>query len=290
MAKKGRKRIGKLERWSQFGLLERKQTHPSGLTGSATQYTADTAARCAIIGPYLAAHHTMAQAADELILLNFPIGIGHVRRWLKHYIQRQKKWDYGRRHRAVESANISESLKRSITRIRSYLPADPDRPWDDPPYQDLLELWEMGGLGAHGLVPPELHGISVPSDVLNSLLDWTQIEHVLNITTDARLEQALVTARESLGQPGPGGAEYLGALLYARYQIPPAEFARGYLVSGGHICETQHTLAQAMLACTTLAYVDPRTAELGAEEPQSGFSVGIDGAMMDLGRLLSLVK
>jgi hypothetical protein len=211
MAKRGYKRIGKLERWSQFGLLEREQTHLHGHSGSVTRYAPDTAARCAIIEPYLAAHRTLPDAADELILLNFRIGVSHVRRWLKHYIQHQKNVDFRRRRRSVDEVNMPESIRRTVKGIGSSLPTDSDRPWENPQHQDLLELLQLTALGAHGLVPLEVHGITVPSAAINAFLDWEHLEQVLDATTDAHVEQALVTARESLGQPSPGGAEYRGA-------------------------------------------------------------------------------
>jgi hypothetical protein len=285
MAKPGRKRDGKLERWSQFGLLQREQLHPHGRTGSATQYAVDTSARIAVIVPYLASGHTLAETADELILLNFPLDVNHVRRWLKHYIQYEKGGDLRQRRRAVESANMAESIARSVDRLGSSLPIDPDRP--TPQNQDILELLELAALGSHGLAPPEFHGISVPSNVINAVLDCARIEQVLDSTTDARLEQALVTAREALGHPGPGGAEHAGAFAYARYQIPPTDLARVYLHMGGHVCETKHTLAQALLARATLGYIDPRIEEINAAEPQFGFLASVDGAMRDLGRVLS---
>ena len=288
MAKLGRKRDGKLERWSQFGLLQREQKHPHGLTGSATRYAVDTSARVAIIAPYLASGHTLAETADELILLNFPLDVSHVRRWLKHCVQHQRDIDFRQRHRSVESVNMAESVKRSVERLGSSLPIDPDKP--SPQNQDILELLQLFALGSHGLAPQTFHGISVPSNAINAALDSAHIGHVLDSTIDAILEQALVTAREALGQLGPGGAEQFGTLVYARYQIPPAELARLFLFIDGHVCETKHTLAQAMLAHATLGYINPRLEDINAAEPQDGFLAGVDGAMRDLGRVLSMLS
>src|SRR5262245_43693011 len=113
-----RKRDYQRERWTQYGLIARKQTHQAGRRGSSTVYGADTAAREAIIVAYLDEGHTLQQTANELILLgydsyrpapvrDFLVAYCHAQDWLSSLPLLPQ------RHRQSASPQPTEAVQRA---------------------------------------------------------------------------------------------------------------------------------------------------------------------------------
>ena len=243
----------KRERWTAYGLLHPPQrVYRTDRRGADFVPHPDTAARKAIISPYLADGHTLAEAADELILQGYdPVKPILVRHWLVNYCD---QWieivALRRRHRGA--ADTAPSTQRAHIQRKLRTLAD-QASMTDAARDTLAVAW----LGANGILPRHLQGMLMPSDDQPS---WRRLRDLLDPaqSTDARLMQALADGREL----AVSYAEQVTSLLAIPSGMALDDWVRELLP--GHICKTRHSLPQALLATAVLSQLDPHSSTSAA--------------------------